>query len=94
MLDKAFLFATSFYFILVFSPKAYAQTDHWETVVYDNSVWKYIVPNASTSLNWIQPSFDAAAWSASQGGFGFGSHGRLYRSRYYRMVQIHQGKRT
>ncbi len=72
MLDKAFLFATSFYFFLVFSPKANAQTDHWETVVYDNSVWKYIVPNASTSLNWIQPSFDAAAWSASQGGFGFG----------------------
>ncbi|MEY3425428.1 MAG: hypothetical protein RL679_786 [Bacteroidota bacterium] len=72
MLNKAILLAASFYIVLIFTPNVNAQTDHWETVVYDNSVWKYIVPNASTSQNWIQPSFNADAWSSGQGGFGFG----------------------
>lgn len=72
MRNKAILFAASFYFVLLFTPNVNAQTDHWETVVYDNSVWKYNVPNASTSQNWIQPSFNADTWSSGQGGFGFG----------------------
>ncbi|MEY3200235.1 MAG: hypothetical protein RJA13_2193, partial [Bacteroidota bacterium] len=72
MLNKAILLAACFYIVLVFTPNVNAQSDHWETVVYDNSVWKYIVPNASTSQNWIQPSFNADTWSSGQGGFGFG----------------------
>jgi hypothetical protein len=72
MLNKAILLSASFYIVLVFASNLNAQTDHWETVVYDNSVWRYIVPNASTSQNWIQPSFNADTWSSGQGGFGFG----------------------
>jgi hypothetical protein len=51
---------------------AFAQTDHWETAVYDNSTWKYTVPNASTPSNWIDPAFLPTSWSTGQGGFGFG----------------------
>ena len=51
---------------------SYSQVDHWETVVYDNSSWSYLVPNASTSTSWISPSFSAASWSVGPGGFGFG----------------------
>lgn len=49
-----------------------AQSDHWETIVYDNSNWSYIVPGASTPANWIDPSFDASSWNVGAGGFGFG----------------------
>ena len=49
----------------------FAQVDHWETIVYDSSSWRYVVPNASTSMNWIQPGFNASAWNTGNGGFGF-----------------------
>jgi hypothetical protein len=51
---------------------SFSQTDHWETAVYDNSIWTYTVPNASTPSNWIDPSFVPTSWSTGQGGFGFG----------------------
>lgn len=50
----------------------YAQIDHWETVVYDTTTWKYKVPDASTSANWFQPGFADATWTSGQGGMGFG----------------------
>ncbi len=51
---------------------AQAQVDHWETVVYDTLEWHYIVPNANTPSNWIDPAFDDATWAVGYGGFGFG----------------------
>ncbi len=51
---------------------ANAQVDHWETAVYDTLEWRYILPNTNTPSNWIDPSFDDAAWSVGNGGFGFG----------------------
>ena len=51
---------------------ANAQVDHWETAVYDTLEWHYIVPNATTSADWISPTFDESAWSIGNGGFGFG----------------------
>ncbi|MDP4629849.1 MAG: CotH kinase family protein [Flavobacteriales bacterium] len=51
---------------------AQAQVDHWETVVYDTLEWHYVVPDANTPSNWIDPAFDDAAWSVGNGGFGFG----------------------
>ncbi len=49
-----------------------AQVDHWETAVYDTLEWHYIVPNATTPIDWISPTFDESAWSIGNGGFGFG----------------------
>ena len=51
---------------------SYSQVNHWETVVYDNDNWSYIVPNTTTSASWISPTFSVASWSVGQGGFGFG----------------------
>lgn len=48
-----------------------SQVDHYETIVYDSSAWRFTVPTASTSMNWIQPSFDASNWNSGIGGFGF-----------------------
>jgi hypothetical protein len=58
-------------FILCLRFVGNSQVDHYETIVYDTSSWRYIVPTASTSMNWIQPSFNASAWSFGNGGFGF-----------------------
>ena len=59
-------------FLSLVAACAQAQVDHWETVIYDTLEWHYIVPNANTPSNWIDPTFDDAAWSVGNGGFGFG----------------------
>lgn len=64
----------SYILFLVFiaaSSLSFSQVDHWETIVFENSTWKYLVPNASTPNNWIQNGFNDASWSSGQGGFGF-----------------------
>ncbi len=61
-------------FLFLTSIHLNAQSDHWETIVYDNSNWSYIVPGASTPANWTDPSFDASSWNSGTGGFGFGHH--------------------
>lgn len=58
----------------VFSAKSFAQLDHWETVVNDNSSWYYKVPTSTTSALWISPAFDASSWTQGPGGFGFGDN--------------------
>ena len=67
-------YSISFFFFLFFVNITIAQTDHYETVVRDTQQWKYIVPTASSSANWKQPSFDASAWQTNKGGFGFGDN--------------------
>ncbi|MFM7757604.1 MAG: hypothetical protein ACKO6J_01610, partial [Crocinitomicaceae bacterium] len=62
-------FLLAFLFCLYFAGNS--QVDHYETIVYDTSSWRYIVPTAATSMNWIQPSFNASNWNSGIGGFGF-----------------------
>lgn len=50
---------------------SYSQVDHWETIVFENSTWKYMAPDASTPNTWIQNGFNDASWTSGQGGFGF-----------------------
>ncbi|MFT4876454.1 MAG: hypothetical protein ACI8ZQ_000164, partial [Bacteroidia bacterium] len=45
--------------------------DHWETAVKNTDQWSYFIGNTEPSSQWIQPSFDANAWSEGQGGFGY-----------------------
>ena len=66
---KSLKLASSILFIC--SGNLFGQVDHWETIIYDTSSWRYSVPNASTSMNWIQPGFDASTWNTGYGGFGF-----------------------
>lgn len=46
--------------------------DHWETVVYDDDVWRYLVPTSEPDASWRTTSFDDSAWQEGQGGFGYG----------------------
>lgn len=59
----------AFVFCLQFAGNC--QVDHFETIVYDTSIWRYTVPTASTPMNWIQPGFDASSWNSGTGGVGF-----------------------
>ena len=68
------VYSISFFFSLFFANILIAQTDHYETVVKDTQQWKYIVPTATTSVNWNQPNFDASTWQTNTGGFGFGDN--------------------
>ncbi len=46
--------------------------DHWESVVKDISVWRYIVPTAPVDSTWAQLGFDDSAWLLGAGGIGYG----------------------
>jgi hypothetical protein len=52
--------------------RSFAQTDHWETAVYENNVWSYVVPSVEPDTNWRKTSFNASSWATGPGGFGFG----------------------
>ena len=58
--------------LLTVSCSICAQVDHWETVVYENDSWRYLVPNSGVSPTWINLGFNDAAWASGPGGFGFG----------------------
>ena len=46
--------------------------DHWETVVYDNDLWRYYVAKSEPDVNWKMLSFNDNAWSQGPGGIGYG----------------------
>ena len=48
--------------------------DHWETAVFANDIWRYIVPNSEPSANWKDQSFDDSNWIEGEGGFGYGDN--------------------
>lgn len=45
--------------------------DHWESIVKEADSWKYIIPDATTSLTWMTPGFSDAAWLSGPGGIGY-----------------------
>jgi hypothetical protein len=59
---------------LMVGSRSFAQIDHWETILHDSTFWKYQIPSASSDPNWINPTFDDAAWNSAKGGFGFGDN--------------------
>jgi hypothetical protein len=52
----------------------FAQLNHWETILYDSTNWKYQVPNVNTPNNWQSSNFNDASWISAKGGFGFGDN--------------------
>ena len=45
--------------------------DHWETAIFANDEWKYIVPDSELPGNWNTDSFNDSSWDSSEGGFGY-----------------------
>ena len=46
--------------------------DHWETAVFANDVWRYLVPSSEPDTNWNEQYFDDSDWAQGPGGFGYG----------------------
>ena len=45
------------FLILVFTQTLFSQ-DHWETAVFANDSWRYLVPDSEPVANWNELSFD------------------------------------
>jgi len=67
-IQKYMLFA----FCLFLSTLSNAQTDHWETIVFANDEWKYLVGQSDYPTDWFQENFNDDAWQTGEGGFGYG----------------------
>ena len=63
-----------FIFLFISGPKnAQGQNiNHWETVVFDNDTWRYLVPQTEPEPTWRSLSFDDTSWPEGVGGFGYG----------------------
>lgn len=59
-------------FFVLLSAYAIGQIDHWETAVYEDDNWRYLVPSSPVSVNWTDIAFNDASWTNSPGGFGYG----------------------
>lgn len=44
---------------------------YWKTIITEGDNWKYVVPDASTSTSWMNPTFDDSGWSTGASGFGY-----------------------
>ena len=47
-------------------------TDHWETVVYAEDVWKFRIGTSEPPNDWWTEGFDDTSWLEGEGGFGYG----------------------
>ncbi|MCY7410158.1 MAG: lamin tail domain-containing protein [Chitinophagales bacterium] len=47
---------------------------HWETAIYDSSLWSYYVPADALNEAWYLPGYDASSWLKGKGGIGFGDN--------------------
>ena len=62
------------FLLFVITLKTLFAQDHWETAVFANDIWRYIVPNSEPSANWKDQSFDDSSWIEGEGGFGYGDN--------------------
>ena len=44
--------------------------NHWETIIFAEDTWKYLVPTQSVDPEWTSLQFDDTEWLEGQGGFG------------------------
>ena len=65
---KKLIFLLAFLPFITFSQNI----DHWETVVFDNDIWKYLEGTYEPDTNWRKLAFNDASWLQGQGGVGYG----------------------
>ena len=71
-MKKHFYYITFLLSFGIFPSHLFAQIDHWETVVFEDDTWDYLVPTSTINPNWTNVGFNTAAWSTGMGGFGYG----------------------
>jgi hypothetical protein len=61
--------------ILFFPLLTFSQNiDHWETVVFDTDIWKYLEGTYEPDTNWRKIGFNDVSWLQGQGGIGYGDN--------------------
>ena len=58
--------------LAILFPRIIFSQEHWETAIFAEDYWKYIVPFAELSDNWNEIGFDDSNWNIGPGGFGYG----------------------
>lgn len=58
--------------ILIISSQAAWCQDHWETAIYADDIWRYLIGDHEPSSTWMDPDFDDSSWSNGMGGIGYG----------------------
>lgn len=67
------LYISSFFlFINLISTSIHAQINHWETAVFANDNWRYLVGTSEPPSNWYSPTFAPNGWEIGAGGIGYG----------------------
>ncbi len=56
----------------VFIVSVVLSQDHWETAVYADDDWGYLVPESELPSDWNILEFDESVWLTGPGGFGYG----------------------
>ena len=51
---------------------AFAQVDHFESVILEGDEWSYLIPSEQPDASWISPMFDDDGWAVGPSGFGYG----------------------
>ena len=46
--------------------------DHWETVIFDNDIWRYLEGTYEPDTNCRKLNFNDTTWLQGQGGIGYG----------------------
>jgi len=55
----------------VFIVSVVLSQDHWETAVYADDDWAYLVPESELPSDWNILEFDESVWLTGPGGFGY-----------------------
>ena len=58
-------------FILIILTNLHGQ-DHWETAIFAEDDWRFIVPSFAVETGWNTIEFDVSNWDEGPGGFGYG----------------------
>ena len=62
------LYNSAFIFLLSFV----SSQEHWETAIFAEDDWEYLVPDQEVPSDWNEIDFDNSDWSTGPGGFGYG----------------------
>ena len=57
-------------FILIILTNLHGQ-NHWETAIFAEDDWRYIVPSFAVETGWNTIEFDVSNWDEGPGGFGY-----------------------
>ncbi|MFT4833441.1 MAG: hypothetical protein ACI83W_001366 [Marinoscillum sp.] len=58
--------------ILLIPVSAFAQIDHWESIILSGDNWKYTTPSAQLPTDWNTIEYDDSSWNSGPSGFGYG----------------------